>query len=192
MIGSLAADVVVVATGSLPVVPNIPGAEQSHVATAQDVLAGKVKIDRGPVAVIGGGATGLETADFLSEQGFDLTVIEMLDAVGRDMMPGIGVREALLARLAEKHVRILTGHRVVAIEPDAVVASNRPLKGGGKELRVSACSVVFGLGNRAEGMMGRLEAACGCGTELCGISDCRSLGNALNAVHAAYDMAMTI
>ncbi len=192
MIASLAADVVVVATGSLPVVPNIPGADLSHVATAQDVLAGKVKIDRGPVVVIGGGATGLETADFLSEQGLDLTVIEMLDAAGRDMMPGIGVREALLARLAEKHVRILTGHRVVAIETDVVVASDRPLKGGGKELRVSAHSVVFGLGNRAEGTMGKLEAVCGCGSELCGIGDCRFLGNALNAVHAAYDLAMTI
>ena len=107
-------------------------------------------------------------------------------------MPGIGVREALLARLAEKHVRILTGHRVVAIETDVVVASDRPLKGGGKELRVSAHGVVFGLGNRAEGTMGKLEAACSCESELCGIGDCRFLGNALNAVHAAYDMAMTI
>ncbi len=192
MIASLAADVVVAATGSLPVVPNIPGSGLPHVTTAQDVLAGRVTIAEGPVVVIGGGATGLETADYLSERGIEVTVIEMLDAAGRDMMPGIGVREALLARLKEKNVRIVTGHRAVAIEPDAVVASDRPLKGGGRETRMSARRVVFGLGNRAEGMMERLGAACGCAGQLCSIGDCRSLGNALNAIHAAFEMAVTI
>ncbi len=107
-------------------------------------------------------------------------------------MPGIGVREALLARLAGKKVRILTGHRAMAIETDAVVASDRPLKGGGKEIRISAQSVVFGLGNRAEETMSRLEPVCGCRSRLCGVGDCRFPGNALNAIHAAYDLAVTI
>lgn len=122
----------------------------------------------------------------------ETTVIEMLDAPGRDMMPGIGAREALLARLAGKKVRILTGHRAMAIKPDAVVASDRPLKGGGNEIRISAQSVVFGLGNRAEGTMSRLEPACGCRKLLCGVGDCRFPGNAMNAIHAAYDLAATL
>ena len=192
MVGMLAVDIIVVATGSTPVVPRMPGTDLPHVTTAQDVLAGKVMIDKSPVAVIGGGATGLETADYLSERGLTVTVIEMLDAPGRDMMPGIGVREALLARLVEKKVGILTGHRAMAIEPDAVVASDRPLKGGGNEIRISAESVVFGLGNRAEETMSRLETACGCRNVLCGVGDCRFPGNALNAIHAAYDLAATL
>ena len=192
LIGTLAVDTIVVATGSTPVVPKMPGADLPHVTTAQDVLAGKVMIGKSPVAVIGGGATGLETSDYLSERGLEVTVIEMLDAPGRDMMPGIGVREALLARLAAKKVRILTGHRAMAIEPDAVVASDRPLKGGGNEIRISAQNVVFGLGNRVEETMSRLETACDCRKSLCGVGDCRFPGNALNAIHAAYDLAATL
>ena len=190
-IGTPEADMIVVATGSMPVLPRMPGADLPHVTTAHDVLAGKVMIDRSPVAVIGGGATGLETADYLSERGLDVTVIEMLDAPGRDMMPGIGVRESLLTRLAGKKVRILTGHRAMAIEPHAVVASDRPLKGGENEIRIPALSVVFCLGNRAEGTMSRLEPAC-CRNLLCGVGDCRFQGNALDAIHAAYDLAATL
>jgi 2,4-dienoyl-CoA reductase (NADPH2) len=192
MIGMLAVDTIVIATGSTPIVPMMPGADHPHVTTAHDVLAGKVTIGKSPVAVIGGGATGLETADYLSERGLDVTVIEMLDAPGRDIMPGIGVREALLARLAEKKVRILTGHRAMAIEPDAVMVSDRPLKGGGNELRISAQNVVFGLGNRAEETMNRLGPACNCRNLLCGVGDCRFPGNALSAIHAAYDLAATL
>jgi len=192
LIETLVVDAIIVATGSRPVVPRMPGSHLLHVTTAHDVLAGKVTIGKSPVVVIGGGATGLETADYLSERGLDVTVIEMLDAPGRDMMPGIGVREALLARLDAKKVRILTGHRAMAIEPDAVVASDRPLKGGGNEIRISARSVVFGLGNRAEETMSRLEPAFCCRNLLCGVGDCRFPGNAMNAIHAAYDLAATL
>lgn len=192
LIGSLAVDAIVVATGSTPVVPRIPGSDLPHVTTAHAVLAGKVTIGRSPVVVIGGGATGLETADYLSERGLTVTVIEMLDAPGRDMMPGIGVKEALLARLAAKKVGILTGRRAMAIEPDAVVASDRPLTGGGDEIRIAAKSVVFGLGNRAEETLSRMETVCGCGSQVCGAGDCRFPGNAMNAIHAAYDLAVTL
>jgi NADPH-dependent 2,4-dienoyl-CoA reductase/sulfur reductase-like enzyme len=192
LIGALAVDTIVIATGSTPVVPKMPGADLPHVTTAHDVLSGKVKIGKSPVVVIGGGATGLETADYLSERGLTVTVIEMLDAPGRDMMAGIGVREALLARLAEKKVGMLTGHRAMAIESDAVIASDRPLKGGGNEIRIAARSVVFGLGNRAEATISRLETACGRLNLLCGVGDCRFPGNALNAIHAAYDLTATI
>ena len=192
LIEALAVDTIVVATGSKPVVPGMPGSDLPHVTTAHAVLAGDAPIGKSPVVVIGGGATGLETADYLSERGLAVTVIEMLDAPGRDMMPGIGVREALLARLAGKKVRILTGHRAMAIEPNAVLASDRPLKGGGNEIRISAESVVFGLGNRAEETMSRMETACSCRSRLCGVGDCRFQGNALNAIHAAYDLAATL
>ena len=192
LIEALAVDAVVVATGSRPIVPRMPGSDLPQVTTAHDVLSGRTTIGEGPVAVIGGGATGLETADMLSERGLTVTVIEMLDAPGRDMMPGIGVKEALLARLAAKKVVILAGHRAMAIEPDAVVASDRPLKGGGKEIRIAAKNVVFGLGNRAEETMSRLEPACGCRRQLCGVGDCQFAGNAMHAIHAAYDLAMTL
>jgi len=48
--------------------PNIPGADLPHVVQAWDVLAGR-KITGEKVAIIGGGAVGVETALFLAEKG---------------------------------------------------------------------------------------------------------------------------
>jgi hypothetical protein len=40
--------------------------------------------------------------------------------------------------------------------------------------------------------MALMEPVCECGGILCSVGDCRSLGNALNAVHAAFDLAAAI
>src|SRR4030042_4033393 len=60
-------EVVIVATGAKPLTPRIPGVEQKGVITAWDVLQGHKVGHR--VLVIGGGMTGLETAEFLAGQG---------------------------------------------------------------------------------------------------------------------------
>ena len=70
-------DAVIVATGTVPLRPPIPGLDQDNVYTAEAVLQGKVKAE-GKTVVIGGGVVGMETADFLLEQGNEIIVIEML------------------------------------------------------------------------------------------------------------------
>ena len=58
------ADVVIVATGSLPIVPQIPGIDLDYVVSAEDVLLGNKSLGS-KVVVIGGGSVGVETAEFL-------------------------------------------------------------------------------------------------------------------------------
>ncbi|HEY6006780.1 MAG TPA: FAD-dependent oxidoreductase, partial [Geobacteraceae bacterium] len=58
----------ILATGGSSIAPLIPGADLPHVVQAWDVLAGTVAVGR-RVAVIGGGAVGVETALFLAEKG---------------------------------------------------------------------------------------------------------------------------
>jgi 2,4-dienoyl-CoA reductase-like NADH-dependent reductase (Old Yellow Enzyme family)/thioredoxin reductase len=187
---SLAAEVTVLATGAVPARPAIPGSDLPHVTTSHEVLAGVTAIDQSPVVIIGGGATGLETASLLAERNLRVTVVEMLDAPGRDMLPGIGVREALLERLAVGGVKILTGHCAQAIREDAVVASDRPLLGGGNEIRIPAVRVVLALGlkpqdtltDRSLMVQGRWHL----------VGDCRTPGNALDAIHQAFELAVRI
>ena len=71
-------DAIIVATGSEPLIPDIPGIQDKRVVTARDVLADKVKITNKKVVVAGGGMVGAETAEFLAEQGNKVTIIEML------------------------------------------------------------------------------------------------------------------
>jgi len=79
-------DVVVIATGAVPSKPEIPGVERRNVATAWDVLGGKVHVGE-QVVVIGGNALGLETADFLATQRSIVDVVEMLEHVGKGSWP---------------------------------------------------------------------------------------------------------
>ena len=118
------ADELIIATGSIPVVPQIPGATAGSVVTAEDVLLGTATLGH-RVVVIGGGSVGVETAELLVSQGHDVTVVEMTDKILADMIPSMAF--PLLARVAASPIKVITGERVVEIAPDAVVTDARRL-----------------------------------------------------------------
>ncbi|MFP4174392.1 MAG: dihydrolipoyl dehydrogenase family protein [Halobacteriales archaeon] len=72
------ADRIVVATGSSPKVPDLPGIDGVDYTTSDDVLDARSFGDTG--VVIGFGTTGMEMVPYLAEAGVDLTVIEHDDA----------------------------------------------------------------------------------------------------------------
>ncbi|MFC1916909.1 FAD-dependent oxidoreductase, partial [Chloroflexota bacterium] len=104
LIKSMKPDVVVLATGGTLLTPRIPGHDSSNVVTAKDVLIRNADLGI-KVVVIGGGAIGCETADFLSEDGKEVTVLEMLPEFAITL--GSSMRARLLARLARKKVRMM-------------------------------------------------------------------------------------
>ena len=83
-----APDAVVMATGSEPAIPDIPGIEKA--VTADDVLLGKEKAGQN-VVIIGAGAVGLDTALYLAKQGKKVTVVEALPKAGTDMDTTVSV-----------------------------------------------------------------------------------------------------
>jgi len=60
------AELVVVATGATPIHLKVPGADMPHVQDAWDVLSGKAWDIGRDVVVVGGSATGCETAHFIA------------------------------------------------------------------------------------------------------------------------------
>ncbi|ELZ74859.1 pyruvate/2-oxoglutarate dehydrogenase complex, dihydrolipoamide dehydrogenase component [Haloferax larsenii JCM 13917] len=67
-------DYVVVATGSSPFVPDLPGLDEVGFSTSADVLDATDLPDSG--VVMGFGYVGLELVPYLAEAGVDLTVVE--------------------------------------------------------------------------------------------------------------------
>jgi 2,4-dienoyl-CoA reductase-like NADH-dependent reductase (Old Yellow Enzyme family)/thioredoxin reductase len=118
------ADVVIVATGSLPIVPQIPGIDLDYVVSAEDVLLGNKSLGS-KVVVIGGGSVGVETAEFLQEQGKEVTIVEMADEILADMTPVM--KGGLLYRINSSNIKVLTGEKVKEIKDHTVVTDKQVL-----------------------------------------------------------------
>ena len=84
-----------IATGSEPVYPPIPGLQQEQVYTSAEIL----QISELPeeLTIIGGGVIGIEFADFFASMGTRVTVIEMLDEI-------IGVMDSEIAAMLRKEL----------------------------------------------------------------------------------------
>jgi len=118
LIDSEKPDVVVLATGGTPALPEIPGIDKPNVLNALSVLAGEVSV--GPkTLVIGGGMIGAETANHLANHGKVVTLVEMLPDIATEI-PNIN-RATLVQDLAKNNVKVLTNTTVKDILADGVV-----------------------------------------------------------------------
>ena len=77
---------VVVAAGSEPILPDLPGAGDAPLVNARQVLAGEVPVGH-KVAVMGGGNLGSEVAHYLASRGHDVCIIELGLGIGNDLGP---------------------------------------------------------------------------------------------------------
>ncbi|MDD5452169.1 MAG: FAD-dependent oxidoreductase [Desulfovibrionales bacterium] len=180
---NMAPDAVIVATGSHPIRPPIPGMDSGIVVDARELYAKKVLPGR-KIVIIGGGDIGCETADWLAEPGREVTVVEMLpEVLGR--MKDIP-RARLLARLTNKGVNILTNTRVTEIS-EAIVSLE---KKDGQRLRIEADQVILAVGARsqnslADELKGKIK-------EVIAIGDASQPGNLGSALRGATEVALKI
>ena len=108
---------VIIATGSDPILPHLPGAAEANVVTARQVLAGAVEVGH-RVAVLGGGNLGSEVAHYLAVKGHDAVIIELGLTIGSDLGPA---RRYLLRReLGEYKIRRHVRSEVRRLYPDRV------------------------------------------------------------------------
>ena len=134
----------IVATGSMPVVPPIPGLRE-NLATGV-VLTNREILDLTEIpaklVVIGGGVIGLEMASYFSSVGSKVTVVEMLDKIAGPTEKEIS--GILQKTLEKKGVEFKLGCKVTAVEKDGVVYEK-----DGKSEKVAADKVLCSIGRRA-------------------------------------------
>lgn len=172
---------VILATGGTPIKPaSIPGIELENAVTFKEALCEEKVIEGKRAAVIGSGATGLETAEYLCTKGNDVTIIEMLDSIGE----GVYVQHYLDAmdKLSKYDVTYKDKTKLLEIKKDAVILENvkdktreeypvdyvvlalgvqseNPLEAAAKKV----CEKVFTIGDACK--VGRIESAVRSGFE---------------------------
>lgn len=198
-------DVVIVATGASPILPQIPGIETQGVVTAWDVLSGKVPVGE-RVVIVGGNAVGLETALYLADQGTlppevlhflvanraeswetleglvnhgdkHVTVVEMMKRAGEDI--GSSTRWTVMMELRRLGVSVLTGAIAVGITPEGV-----EIEKGEKRDLLPADSVVIAAGAEPENVL--VDEMVDLVPEIYSIGDAKAPRNALEAIKEGF------
>ena len=135
---------IILATGSMPVVPPIPGVKEGlasgFVLTNREILDLETIPEN--LTVIGGGVIGLEMASYFNSVGSNVTVIEMLDKIAGPTDREIS--DILLKNYQQKGIEFRLGCKVVSVENGMVTYEK-----DGKQESVKADKVLLSIGRRA-------------------------------------------
>lgn len=155
LVASEKPDAIILATGSLPIVPRIPGADGPNVYTAVTAHLPEAKLGK-KVTIIGGNMVGCETAISLGRDGKEVTLIEMTGTLHNDS-------NAILDRSLDIHlgkagVNCITNAKCTSIDPNGVTLE---LMGGAAQY-IEADSVVLAVGMAPQrGLADELYAGAG-------------------------------
>lgn len=128
---TLGFDLLHIATGARPRRPPIPGIDLAHVYGVQTLddaarLLEAVKAGECTnVVVIGGGYIGLELAEAFVKRQAAVTVVERREEVMGTLDPDMGAEAG--AAMRQHGITVHTGEAVTAIEPGAVITTQRTI-----------------------------------------------------------------
>lgn len=183
LIESCNPDVVVVATGGNPLVPGIPGLRESGYIANREILLGRIAPGNKSL-ILGGGLQGAETADFMAEHGYEVTVVEMRNGIAVDDHPA--TQKLLLERLASNHVGLITSATVKTVYPDGV-----DYEKDGEIIGLRGFdSIILAFGTRPEHTLA--EELEGMDAEVVTVGDAAKAGNAVEAIYRGAVLGTTI
>jgi len=176
-------DEIILASGAVPLVPEIEGIHGENVYLANDVLRFQVQIRDQAVLVLGAGLVGAETAEVLAGYGNRVTLADMLDTIAPQAPAR--PRENLLARLDQGKVSFQSGCRVLRILPDGVLCEK---DGAAVELK-GFDAIVLAFGSRPDT---RLYEELGGWPNVRRIGDSMEAADGKKAVYEAAKMAIEL
>ncbi|MEA4888804.1 MAG: FAD-dependent oxidoreductase [Clostridiaceae bacterium] len=176
-------DVIIVATGSDSVKPDIPGIEKGHVFDGRKVICAESLVAADDVVVIGGGLVGLEAMEVLLGQGKKVTVVEMLDQVGNDLE--MYIRPYMFDIIEKQKVQVITNAKCVEIGEHYILIE----KSGFKE-RIRCGAVVVAVGAQSNTAVVDMVKKAGCDYYV--IGDAAKPSKVLDAIWGGNEIARKI
>jgi 2,4-dienoyl-CoA reductase-like NADH-dependent reductase (Old Yellow Enzyme family)/thioredoxin reductase len=181
-------DAVLVATGSNPVIPaTICGLERIPHCVATDILSGKIVPAKGEhILLMGAGLVGCETAIYLSDNGYKVTVVEP----GAAPVRGLGLREGWVLRACleeSPNINIKTSTTVDHIDEQGVTLQSR-----GVYTAQPFDRVVFAIGLKVNDRLYEELILSGYQGEIYPLGDAVLPRKVKDATYDAYQVAMKI
>lgn len=169
-------DKIVLATGSTPAVPPIPGIENA--IPAVDYLTHKVEAGRN-VVIIGGGLAGTESACDIASKAESVTIVEMLPDILLASAECLNNDQHLRKMVAQHGVRVVAGARVTAVTADSLTYEK-----DGETVTLACDCVLNAAGFKASD---QLEDAClAVCEEVAVVGDATAPRKILDAIHEGY------
>ena len=175
-------DVVILATGSYPIIPNIPGVDKEIVVPVSDILLQNGVMPKESI-VVGGGPTGCEVALHLAESGSKVTIVEMLSRIGNGLESI--TRKVLLNKLKQNNVIFMTDSMLKRVEDNGVVIKNKD-----REIFLSAERVILSIGSRPDTRL--YEQIKDEGYEIHQIGDCLEPRSAKTAIYEGTVLGLSL
>ncbi len=176
------ADALIVAVGSTPLVPPIPGLDGENVVIVNDYYKQKEKVTD-KVVVFGGGLAGCECAIHLGMEGKEVHLVEMRNELASDA----NVRHRpLLLKEIDKYVTVHTGCRGMEVTKEGILCETEEKE----QILVPGTSVICALGQRSRTNV--VEKLRDCAPYVAVIGDAGKVSTITNAVYEGYHAALDI
>ncbi|MBW2093372.1 MAG: FAD-dependent oxidoreductase [Deltaproteobacteria bacterium] len=185
LVQAQAPELLVWATGAVQNIPDIPGLQDQHVLTSLEYFKGVKKVQGPRVLVIGAGRVGLEIAEKLGKEGYEVVATKRTDPIG-SMMEMI-TRKLLLMRLEKLSNVTLMPHTTVKkfaegaveVEQDGSQKSFKPFQ---TVILSSGMNPEEGPDQEIRNVVSRIEI----------IGDANQVQDIFSAIHSGYELARQV
>ena len=177
------ADALIIAVGSEPFVPPIPGLDDPRVVLVNDYHRRQDEIGQ-QVVVLGGGLAGCELAIHFARQQRTVHLVEMNSELSPDA--NIRHRPQLLAEIAKQGIQVHCRHKAVEVGSDGVWC----LDEAGQRVLIPGQNVVCALGQRSRRAM--VDELLDAAPLVSQIGDCVKVSTITTAVYQGHHAALDI
>ena len=218
-INKLKPDVVIAATGGVPLIPKITGIKEKNVVVAEDVFDNRVKVGK-DVVIIGGGTIGCEIALHTAKMGAmdpevacfllknkvidgdkaveltskgkrNITILEMKNKIGGRF--GISTRWVIMKQIVDAGINSITGIKVKNMSTKSIKKKDKvciTYEDDKKDIKIFADTVIIAAGYKSN--QDPTRKLNGKIDELYRIGDCVEVRTALEAIHEGFEVGLRI
>jgi 2,4-dienoyl-CoA reductase-like NADH-dependent reductase (Old Yellow Enzyme family)/thioredoxin reductase len=181
-------DALIIAVGSSPITPPLPGIDKPHVHWAPEIDSGNVKAGSKSV-IVGAGAVGIESAIGLKRAGKDVTVVEMASDMSNLRISAGGAATELAALIQELAIPVHLNCKLERVTDQSVICRNTKTF---EKIEFPVDTVLLAAGMTPRYAVADSLRRCAPETEVFVVGDALEVGTIATAIRSAFKAAAYI